>query len=1620
MGKQYSSLVQFLRPQDKPALFYADQGRPAITHRRLYDFVDTFTLPLSFSSSGRKPVVCIALPNGPILAAAVLAVANRFTAAPINPEVGAEQFEADVQQAGASCVLTTREDAERLGLTSSWSTERQTPVFFLEEGQGDSYGPLATVSPRDGRLLTTNSARVQPNGPDDMAIILFTSGTSGTKKIVPITVHNIVAGVAYVISSWALTADDVCLNMMPLHHIGGLVRNIFAPVVSGGSTICCPAFDPSTFWDVVEDLGASWYYASPSMHQMVLDQAEFRPEALAKSRIRLVCNAAGGLLPALAERIRDTFKCIVLPSYGMTECMPISTPPIDYKLDRPGTSGIAVGPELAILGAEGAVVLPGTVGRISVRGEPVFPGYLKQDGTIDRSCFTRDGWFDTGDLGYMSADGFLFITGRSKEVINRGGEIISPFEVENAIISVAQNQHSPIYGRVTQALAFSAKHDVLQEVVGVVLVTPPGAPRVDIRQLHQALRECLQQAKWPALVVYMDDLPKRNNKVLRIRLGDRLDIPEVTDNTQYSDLHREATCPEPDTELSVNIPSKVCDADQSKLSRAIQSNVPRSITFLARKDPKQGVLELFLIRNRTHARTLSRWSGSSLIDALKTQMPLLVDGYSVPHKYFTLDGPVPLDANGKPQYEEVKRLLDAQRNLAVDDEGDSTAGRVATAFGSILDTPSSELDRDTDFFALGGDSLRAGKLLSSLRSEFGVALPIVLVFRDGSINRIAKHIDKKLQESASNSSDSAGADSEKHNQPSQTETCSSTNPFLLLFQLIPLLFLYPARRGVQWTLFLVLLANTKTMQTSNHVMGRLLNVAGCLLLTRLCILIVIPFVGIFVKWLVIWRHREGIYPMWGGYHTRWWIVQKTVDVCGLGVWSTTNFTRVWFYRLLGAKIGKGVLIDGAQLGEWDLIDIGDNTVLEACNCRPFASERNTSMYLGRITIGQNAYVGRASILAPGVPVPDNTCIGPNSSSRELNDATEANRDLGFHKIPEPHWALTLFGTLPLFGFTRAIHSTPWLLALLGLVSSKPETSATPFLSIIHWFAGGQRVFFHFLALILNTIFGPFFLFATVLAILAVLDLMFGKLGPSRAESRGQVERWRLSLIRTIFPNHSLTSVTSLFGAHYEFRSIILRILGAKVGKRVYWPGTGPHIGDYHLLDIGDDVVFGGRAHLVTSDGNGSEVIKVRAGAMIADRVVCLPGVTVGEQTVLGSGALTRRNKNYPAQGVFVGSRNGEAVCLSSGKDLGDSDMSTLGSSSSGDLTSRSDDGRRRQSWSSAASTAAPSESSTKFGSRPQTGDGHHEMLSSMTDPEKAVPLSRLERDTTTAPQIETESPTPNTLSPFSRAFYLRQAPYYVLGQFAIFLYTTFIRIFIVVYWNAPFVVSVQVFDRLYRPLIAPGATLKKGEFTYDMSPLVLFGLFTSSFAFLTLVQSIIALAITIAGKWAVIGRRKPGNYSWDVSSYCQRWQLYITIEALRRDCFRGNGILGMLTGTHWCVLYFRALGAKIGKDCALFANGRPSLMFTEPDLINMGDRVVVDDASLVGHINSKGKFDLNMLHVGDRCVLRTGSRLLSGGTMMADSCLLEHTLIMGGDTVDEGVTMQGWPADVFEGKRIPR
>ncbi|ETS85103.1 hypothetical protein PFICI_03128 [Pestalotiopsis fici W106-1] len=1604
------SIVDFLPDHPTPAI-YAASVRDYMTHAQLKQFVQGFRLPST--QSFKKEVVAVALPNGPILAATILAVSTYYTAAPVTPGVGVEQFKADVLQAGATIVLTTAEDYQKLALQDGWVAEAGIQICLARIESDMSI----TVTSESGSSLGALAAP-QPSAPKDTCIQLFTSGTSGNKKLVPISIHAAISGAHQVITSWGLTPQETCLNMMPLHHVGGLIRNVFAPIFAGGSTICCSGFDPGLFWDLVDQELPTWYYASPTMHSLILNEGINRQADMSKSRIRLICNAAGGLLPALAEQLRDTFNCTVLPSYGMTECMPISTPPLDYKLDREGTSGISVGPELTILDGAERQAPPHTIGRISVRGSPVFEGYLKPDGSLDRSPFNADGWFDTGDLGYMDEDGFLYITGRSKEVINRGGEIISPFEVENAIVSAAADPDSPIFERVSQALAFGLTHDVLQEVVGIVLVTPKGKPRVDIRVLHVAMRSLLQQAKWPTMIVYMDDVPKRNNKVLRTNLAKRLSLPEQTGTTSFMEKHWEAVCPPVDTPLAEPISARLCTVDVAQLQDVASQIMPTIIEAYV-DISSDGRPEMFLAPRP--ATEVTKEYGLAAVADLKKLLPARTDNYNIPERIQYLEQPIPFCGCGTVDKKALHAIAEQQISNAENASADNLDEAVVQIMGKVLSRSPTDIEVTADFFSIGGDSILAGRLLSMLRAEFKVSVPIEFVFNHGSAREIAKYLE---QEGASlNGSDSSSTNEKDFHFCDKQY--SATNLFLMLLQLMPMVLFYPMRRALQWTIFMVVLSCTLRWPTNQSVIGRLLILVCSIAASKVILSIFSPFVGIICKWVIIGRHKAGYYPMWGPYHTRWWLVQKITDICGVGVFGMSNWSKCMYYRLMGAKIGKNVTINGARTGEWDLLDIKDGAVLEHCTIRPFAGERNTTMYLAPITIGRNVVINKASIVAPGCSVPDNACMPPNSSAWELEDTDESFRDLPSNRVPGAPWVMTILVTMPLAFISYILSLVPWALGLLGLVMAKPIPTDHPVRSVIHWFASEGRVGYHYLALVLRSMFSPFFVFAFAVAVRLFLDVWFGKLKPSPAATRSSVDRWRMALMKKIMPVSKLHKMTEILGQHYEGTSVAVRLLGGKVGKRVYWPGTGPSIGDYHLIDIGNDVVFGSRSHLVTSDGLSSEKVKIGDNAMIADRVCLLPGVEVGKSTVMGSGALSRRNKFYEDNSTWVGSRGGDAIHLARPRPKQSDPEKTYSEKTDPkklnldtSFSEKANQKRVRVLVESATSSGVSSSASSTLASvapmspmSPMTPNMLTPKAStnqlSMGAPQNGILSNKSSRQVLITPQEAAAREEELNLSPFGRAFYQGKAPYRVMGQFVIFLYSSFITAFTAALWNIPFILSIQIIYWMnYDEILGRG---------FWSDALHTWGFMTACIVVLTTGLAIFAILLIIVAKWTIIGHRKPGNYDWDKSSYCQRWQLFLSIEKIRRHCYRGHGILGMLTGTHWLVMYFRALGAQIGDNCALFVNGSPSLMFTEPDLITMGDRCVVDDASLVGHINTRGTFDLNELHVGDRCVLRSGSRLLSGASMQNDSCLMEHTLVMGGDVVDERSTLQGWPAKVFKG-----
>lgn len=1283
------------------------------------------------------------------------------------------------------------------------------------------------------------------------------------------------------------------------------------------------------------------------MHQMILGEAEHRPDAVRQSAIEFICNAGGGLPPTLALQLREAFNCSVLPSYGMTECMPIAAPPKNYTLDRPGTSGRIVGPEVAILNDGKPVSDRGTLGHICVRGSPAFEGYLTTEGEIDTSAFNEAGWFDTGDLGYLDPENYLYITGRSKEVINRGGEIISPVEVEDAVLTAAKHPGSPLYGRVTETLAFSVPDEVLQEVVGIVIVTPPGTPRPDIRQLHESLQPVIHQPKWPALVVYMDRVPKSNNKIQRIKLAERLTLESLTPKTPLGDRHYEAVCPPNGTPLSTSISKQKCAVDRNTV-RSTLGEIAKDSEVHIQINERDGFAQAVLFVDNPDNYQFTP-------NVLHEQL----DGYLVPSRITTLKGPMPLDFYGKPDQTAIDEAIRAQNS---DGSLSPIQRRIREIFAIALSCAPEEISAMTDFFTAGGDSLSAGRLVSQLRREFGIFLAGDILFHHSTVGEIEYKITEAVQIKA------AKGDEGEIELPGCEKTYSSTNPLVMVLHLFPVLFFFPMKRAFQWLVFSYVVAEgTLRFPIRDLLIGRLILIVLAVLAARVSGQIVTPIFTILFKWLVVGRYEEGIYPMWGPYHTRWWLTQKAVQVFGKGMFNHFNWSRVLFYRLLGVKIGKNVTIPpSAKLGEYDLIEIGDNVVLDTCQCRPFAVERNTSMLLKRIRIGRDSSIGLKSILAPGADIPENTCIGPNSSSWELQDADESNRDLLSSRIPQPHWIFALLVVTPIQILVWVAARLTWMGGLVPMVRQFPVAQPDMFLATLQWYTSGQRIGFHIAARICRAIGGPIVLFASILIIKFLLDLICGKPKPGPASKQSTLQKIRTGVLAEILPSGDIHELTRLIGRHYELVSMAIRSLGGKVGKRIYWPSVGPSLPDFDLIEVGNDVVFGSRSTLITSDGYGRDRVVIGDGAMVGDRVVASPGVTIGREAMIGSGAFLRRNGDYPANTIWTGSKGGDAVQFPTS--------------------------------SSVPISTAP----TVVGSSSSSTDGD-----SSSDNEKGMG-KKTQNEKQTVPNI-TEA---DTCKPFGRAFYRKDSSYYVLRIWQIVIYSVLSVVVVTVYWLLSVVFALLCLRACLEHSNATGLDIGAWR------PFVLYGILASFLSAISCAQAFIALGVVICVKWIVMGRRKEGEYHWDKSSYNQRWQFLLSCETLIKDCYGGTGLLPMITGSVYISWYYRLLGANIGRDCAIHANGTPNVYFTEPDLLTLGNRVAVDDCSLVCHLNSRGEFELHTLKVGDRSILRAGSRLMSGASMGQDACLLEHTLVLSGDHVEDKSTLQGWPAEGFEGKRV--
>jgi acyl-CoA synthetase (AMP-forming)/AMP-acid ligase II len=478
-------------------------GRPALSYAGLRDLAGATIARLNAIGIGRNDRVAIVLPNGPEMAAAFIAIGAGATTAPLNPAYRADEFNFYLTDLQAKALIVQKGVA-----TEARDVAAKLGVAVLELVPGEHAGSFTLEGSSPAKATHPGVAEA-----GDIALVLHTSGTTARPKIVPLSQANICASARHIGATLALSPADACLNIMPLFHIHGLIAAVLSSLAAGGAVICTPGFDALRFFRLLDEERPSWYTAVPTMHQTILTRADRNAEIIARAKLRFIRSSSASLPGPVMEQLEAVFGCPLVESYGMTEAShqmasnPLAGP------RKPGSVGRAAGPEVAIMDDDGTILPQGEIGEVVIRGPNVTAGY-EANPDANAKAFTH-GWFRTGDQGAFDAEGYLTLTGRLKELINRGGEKVSPLEVDGVLSA---------HPAVAQALTFAMPHAKLGEEVAAAVVLREGADCSE-RELRDFVAQQLADFKVPRKVVFLPEIPKgATGKLMRIGLAEKLGL----------------------------------------------------------------------------------------------------------------------------------------------------------------------------------------------------------------------------------------------------------------------------------------------------------------------------------------------------------------------------------------------------------------------------------------------------------------------------------------------------------------------------------------------------------------------------------------------------------------------------------------------------------------------------------------------------------------------------------------------------------------------------------------------------------------------------------------------------------------------------------------------------------------------------------------------------------------------------------------------------------------------------------------------------------------------------------------------------------------------------------------
>jgi len=501
-----TTLHDLLKTGEDQASAIRASGAEPLTYAGFRALVMRTITRLNEFGIGRGDRVAIVLPNGPEMATAFVATASAATAAPLNPAYRADEFDFYMSDINTKALIVEEGSASP---AIAVAEKRGITVITLKSAPAHGAGAF-TLSAASGR---EQPARPGPAESDDTALILHTSGTTSRPKIVPLTHANVAASASNIATALNLTGSDRALNIMPLFHIHGLIAGVLAPLSRGGSIFCTPGFNALKFFSAMEEAAPTWYTAVPTMHQAIVGRASHNREVIARHKLRFIRSSSSSLPPQVITELEAAFDAPVVEAYGMTEAAhQMASNPMGGTR-KPGTVGIAAGPEVAIMDPGGNLLAPGETGEIVIRGRNVTAGYENND-KANGEAFTN-GWFRTGDQGNIDTDGYITITGRLKEIINRGGEKVSPREVDEVLMD---------HPAVLQVVTFAVPHDKLGEDVAAAVVLRDGQQATE-QELRDFASEHLANFKVPRKILLLSEIPKgATGKLQRIGLAQKLGL----------------------------------------------------------------------------------------------------------------------------------------------------------------------------------------------------------------------------------------------------------------------------------------------------------------------------------------------------------------------------------------------------------------------------------------------------------------------------------------------------------------------------------------------------------------------------------------------------------------------------------------------------------------------------------------------------------------------------------------------------------------------------------------------------------------------------------------------------------------------------------------------------------------------------------------------------------------------------------------------------------------------------------------------------------------------------------------------------------------------------------------